>query len=188
MKMEKALGTNKSLTQRCSPLHLVLAVGLLSMLFTHRHIHLLFIPNYLPSLILTPRVNEVGVRGRESGGLMDLIKGVALIISGETTRYGLSKEEKERGKKGVGGRGGREITKDMSLFTVATCPWEDGDRKAKERQREHGKRDGGDCWAVTDVAVMSLWFISISASDWPGRQFHMFELSETPCLRRDKRL
>lgn len=37
---------------------------------------------------------------------MDLIKGVALIISGETTRYGLSKEEKERGKKGVGGRGG----------------------------------------------------------------------------------
>lgn len=53
---------------------------------------------------------------------MDLIKGVALIISGETTRYGLSKEEKERGKKGVGGRGGREITKDMSLFTVATCP------------------------------------------------------------------
>lgn len=121
MKMEKALGTNKSLTQRCSPLHLVLAVGLLSMLFTHRHIHLLFIPNYLPSLILTPRVNEVGVRGRESGGLMDLIKGVALIISGETTRYGLSKEEKERGKKGVGGVGG-EITKDMSLFTVATCP------------------------------------------------------------------
>lgn len=104
--MEKALGSNKSLTQRCSPLHLVLAVGLLSMLFTHRHIHLLFIPNYLPSLILTPRVNEVGVRGRESGGLMDLIKGVALIISGETTRYGLSKEEKERGKKGVGGRGG----------------------------------------------------------------------------------
>lgn len=91
MKMEKALGTNKSLTQRCSPLHLVLAVGLLSMLFTHRHIHLLFIPNYLPSLILTPRVNEVGVRGWESGGLMDLIKGVALIII----------------IKGLGGGGGR---------------------------------------------------------------------------------
>lgn len=38
---------------------------------------------------------------------MDLIKGVALIISGETTRYGLSKEEKERkreARKGLGGR------------------------------------------------------------------------------------
>ena len=35
---------------------------------------------------------------------------------------------------------------------------------------------------------MSLWFISISASDWPERRFHMCELSETPCLRRDKRL
>lgn len=111
MKTEKALGINKSLTQRSSPLHLVPAVGLLSMLFTHRHIHLLFIRNYLLSLILTPRVNEVGVRGRESGGLMDLIKGVALIISRETTRYGLSKEEKERkreARKGFGG-GGQKI-------------------------------------------------------------------------------
>ncbi len=183
MKMEIAKGSNKSRTQRSSPLHLLSAVGLLSMLFTRRHIHLLFIPNYSPSLIRTPRVNEVGVRGRESGGLMDLIRGVALIISGETTRYGVREAARERKREA-----GRGRTIAMSLFTVARCPWEDGGRKGRERQREDEKRDGGKCWAVTDVAVLSLWFISISASEWPERQFHMCELSETPCLRRDKRL
>lgn len=73
----------------------------------------------------------------------------------------------------------------MSLFTVASCPWEVGDR---ERQREDERRDGGECWAATNVSVMSQWFISISASHWPEKQFHMCELSETLCLWRDKRL
>lgn len=106
MKMEIAKGANNSLTQRSSPLHLLSALGLLSMLFTRKHIHLLFIPNYSPSLILTPCVNEVGVRGRESDGLMDLIRGVALIISEETTRYGVRVEVREREKEG--GRNGGE--------------------------------------------------------------------------------
>lgn len=86
MKMEIAKGSNESLTQRASPLKLLSAVGLLNMLFTGRHIHLLLTPNYSPSLILTSRANEVGV-------LMDLIRGVALIISGETTRYGVREGE-----------------------------------------------------------------------------------------------
>lgn len=44
---------------------------------------------------------------------MDLIRGVALIISGETTRYGV------RGRKREAGMG---RTTAMSLFTVASCP------------------------------------------------------------------
>lgn len=48
---------------------------------------------------------------------MDLIKGVALIISGETTRYGLSKEEKERGKKGVGGEEGGDNKRYVSVHS-----------------------------------------------------------------------
>lgn len=77
----------------------------------HPSFFFFFIPNYPPSLILTSRVNEVGVRGRESGGLMDLIRGVALINSGETVR-GRVRDRKK------GGRG----TILMSLFTVARCP------------------------------------------------------------------
>lgn len=87
------------------------------MLFPRRHIHLLFIPNYPPSLILTPRANEVGVGRRESGGLMDLIRGVALIITGDTTRYGVREVIRERKREAGIGR-----TIEMSIFIVARCP------------------------------------------------------------------
>lgn len=130
MKMEIAQGSNKSLTQRSSPLHLLSAVGLLSMLFTQRHIHLLFIPNYSPSLILTPRVNEVGVRGRESSGLMDLIRGVALIISRETTQYGAREGARERERK-------RENNTDVSVHS-GKVPLR-GQRQKRQRKTDRGR-------------------------------------------------
>lgn len=180
MKMEIAKGSNESLTQRPSPLKLLSAVGLLNMLFTGRPIHLLLTPNYSPSLILTPRANEVGVRGRESGGLMDRIRGVALIISGETTRYGVREAVRERKREAGIGR-----TIEMSIFTVARCPWEDEDRKDRERTRKEMEDN-------VELSQMQAWChfgLSLSVHQTDQRaQFHMCELSETPCLRRDKRL
>lgn len=46
-------------------------------------------------MILTPRVNEEGVRGRESGGPKDLIRGVALINSRETARCAVRETKRE---------------------------------------------------------------------------------------------
>lgn len=48
---------------------------------------------------------------------MDLIRGVALIISGETTIYGVREAARKRKREAVRGR-----TIAMSLFTVARCP------------------------------------------------------------------
>lgn len=108
------------------------------MLFTLRHIHLLFIPNYSPSLILSPRVNEVGVRGRENRGLMDLIKGVALTIGGETTRYGAREEVRQRQREA--GEQHRCLCSQWQGALVRT------ETEEAEKGREWtGKKDGGEC-------------------------------------------
>lgn len=110
--------------------------------------------------------NEVRGRGWENGGLMYLVRGVALVIGGDTTRARVGERGWERRGTNIG-----------DIHMQLLLRWQQKRRVEKNR-----------CWPVTNVGVMSLWFISISALDWSELQFHMCELSKTPCLWGDKHL
>lgn len=104
--------------------------------------------------------NEEGVGGRGSGELMDLIGGVTLIISGETTRCGVREVVWARG---------REAGRTMSVFTVSRCSWEDGETERRPEKRwrvmsscHKCRRDVTSvylrcCVTLTGVAVPHVW-------------------------------